>query len=215
MRSPFLLYSGLFLLTACSVSSVNVLERKETPKPFAKIMTVYIDGDIDFAVFDSLTYNICIRPAFQDTGSLFVRSNTETLLSDGLASPRSAIVRSTDFFGLDMNSFAGFNAEMDSLGVDAVLLIHRHRYTHKLHELSPAFSEGSPVQTYMPTRSHSTPNGAFACYLFKPHEYLPVWKGEIEVKGKGYNGDKMMNPAMVVNLEKSLVAGGYLTPHRQ
>jgi hypothetical protein len=136
MRPLFALLSSVFLLSGCAVSTITVLEKKETPKPFSKIMTVYIDNDIDFAVFDSLTYDICVRPAFMDTASLQTRGDMEGLLCENLSSPRSSVFRSSDLFGLDFNSYKDFISEMDSMGADAFLLVHIHNYTYSKHEIS-------------------------------------------------------------------------------
>src|SRR5450432_1708046 len=110
MRPLFALVFALILLSGCAVSSINVLEKKDTPKPFSKIMVVYVDGDIDFAVFDSLTYNICIRPSFMDTAG---RGNTESIICNGLSSPRSAFMRSSDYFDSGFNSYGIFSADLD------------------------------------------------------------------------------------------------------
>jgi hypothetical protein len=208
----------LLLFTGCAVSSINVLEKKETPKPFSSILVVYVDGDIDFSVFDSLTYDICLRPSFIDTSSLEIRSNTEVLLSDALSAPRSVFFRASDFFGPDLNSFADFNTQMDSLHTDAILLIHTHHYTYTRHDISVTTPNGSAGQLALSTTttvSFGTPNAAFACYLIRPHEYLPVWRAEVAVKGKSYNGKRVLRSGMISKLENSLVTGGYLAPHRK
>ncbi len=196
----------LFLLEGCASSSINVLEKKETPKPFSSILVVYVDGDIDFSVFDSLTYDICLRPSFIDTASLAVRSNTEVLLSDGLSAPRSVFFHASDFFGPDLNSYAEFTTQMDSLHIDAILLIHIHHYTYTRHDISVATPDGSAGQLALSTTttaSFGTPNAAFACYLIRPHEYLPVWRAEVDVKGKSYNGKRVLRSSMVSKLENS------------
>lgn len=209
---------SLFLFTGCAVSSINVLEKKETPKPFSSILVVYVDGDIDFSVFDSLTYDICLRPSFIDTSSLEIRSNTEVLLSDGLSAPRSVFFHASDFFGPDLNSYADFTTQLDSLHIDAILLIHVHHYTYTRHDLSatvPVAAAGRVALSTTATGSFGTPNAAFACYLIRPHEYLPVWRAEVDVKGKSYNGKRVLKSSMVSKLENSLVTGGYLAPHRR
>jgi hypothetical protein len=207
----------LFLTSGCAVSSLSVIEKKETLKPFSNILVVYVDNDIDFSVFDSLTYNICLKPSFSDTASLNTRGNTEKLLSDGLSAPRSNIIRSSDVFGPDFDSYYEFMAQMDSLGVDAILLVHLHGYTYSNHEL-PVYERpvGSNPRTYVRVGgSFNTPNGAFACYLIKTHDYLPLWKAEVDVKGKGYyNGKRALKSDMVGKIENSLVTCGYISPHR-
>jgi hypothetical protein len=56
---------AVLLLTGRAVRTINVLEKKDTPKPFTNILAVYVDGDMDFSVFDSTTYNISIRPRYK------------------------------------------------------------------------------------------------------------------------------------------------------
>jgi hypothetical protein len=219
MRPLFALVFALALLSGCAVSSINVLEKKDTPKPFSKILTVYVDADIDFAVFDSLTYDICIRPVFVDTANQQTRVNTEGIISDGLSAPRSVFFKSSDLFGPSYNSYADFNAEMDSLGIDAILLIHLHRYTYTPHQLPdanyPLGPSGGNIHAYgKVSGTYLTPNAAFACYLIRPREYLPLWKAEVDVKGKGFvNGKHILRADMVSNLEKTLVLEGYIAPH--
>jgi hypothetical protein len=218
MRSFFALFFVITLTTGCAVSSITVLEKKDTPKPFSKILAIYVDGDIDFAVFDSLTYDICIRPSYMDTSSLTIRSNTENIIYSGLSAPRSAFLRSSDLFGPDLSSYKDFNAQIDSLGIDAILLIHVHHYTYTKHKIPSVVVPLTPTGTWTAGISGHflTPNAAFGCYLIRPHEYLPVWRAEIDVKGKSYiNGKHVLRTDMVDKLEKTLVVEGYITPHQK
>ncbi len=210
--------SGITLLTGCAVSSINVLEKKDTPKPFSNILAIYVDGDIDFSVFDSTTYNICIRPSFIDTTDMTARVTTEGLISDGLSAPRSVFYRSSVIFGPTLNSYDDFRAQMDSLRIDAILLIHLHRYTYTGHPLPDAIYPLRPTTGNFHVRgelhgTYLTPNAAFGCYLIRPHEYLPLWKAEVDVKGKGYaNGKHVLRTDMIDKLEKTLVVEGYIAP---
>ncbi len=218
MRSLCILFFAITLIAGCAVSSITVLEKKDTPKPFSNIMVVYVDGDIDFAVFDSLTYDICLRPGFTDSTSLAVRGNTESIICDGLAAPRTAFRRSTDYFDTAFNSYKDFSATMDSLGIDAILLVHVHHYTYTKHKIPSVVFPLTPTGTWTAgIGGHFlTPNAAFGCYLIRPHEFLPVWRGEVDVKGKGYiNGKHVLRTDMVENLEKTLVVEGYITPHKK
>jgi hypothetical protein len=221
MRSLFALFISITLLSGCAVSTINVLEKKDTPKPFANILAIYVDGDIDFSVFDSTTYNICIRPGFVDTAGLAARITTEGLLSDGLSAPRSVFYKSSDIFGPTLNSYGDFRAQMDSLRIDAILLIHLHRYTYTKHPLPdanyPLGPSGGNFYVYSKASgTYRTPNAAFACYLIRPNEYLPLWKAEVDVKGKGFiNGKHILRADMVTKLEKTLVTEGYITPHKK
>lgn len=218
MRPLFALFFAISLITGCAVSSITVLEKKDTPKPFSKIMAIYVDGDIDFSVFDSLTYDICIRPGFMDTTSLTIRGNTESILCNGLSAPRSAFMRSSDWFDTTFNSYKDFSTTLDSLGVDAILLVHVHHYTYTKHKIPSVVYPLTPTGTWSAgiSGSYWTPNAAFGCYLIRPHEFLPVWRAEVDVKGKGYvNGKHVLRTDMVENLEKTLVTEGYITPHRK
>lgn len=216
MRSLSVLFFTITLLSGCAVSTIKVLEKKDTPKPFANILAIYVDGDIDFSVFDSTTYNICIRPSFMDTAGFETRSNTEDLLINGLSAPRSVFSKSTDLFGLNFSSYSYFVAEMDTLHIDAILLLHLHRYTYTPRgSVSSTYPLGPTGSFYIrPEISYNTPNAAFACYLIRPHEFLPVWRAEIDVKGKGMvNGKHVLKTDMITRIEKNLVTEGYIAPH--
>lgn len=205
----------LLFLTGCAASSIHVIEKKETPRPFSKILAIYIDGDVEFPVFDSTSYNICIKSCFSDSAHFDVRSSAEDLLYDALSAPRSQILESSNLFDIYINSYTDFTNRLDSLGVDALLIVHLRHYTYTEHALPGVRDRISHSTTLEGGGSYRTPNAVFECYLIKPHTYFPVWKASLDVKGKGYyNGKGALKTGMVRQLEKSLVSGGYIVPHR-
>jgi hypothetical protein len=134
------------------------------------------------------------------------------LLFDRLSAPRSIIIKSSDIFGINFNSYNDFLSQIDSLAIDAILLVNRRNYSHTDHPGFDAYDVFS--HTYMHTRSFQTVNAAFECYLIQAHDYLPLWKAQIDVKGKRYAGKAILKANMVRKLEKSLVGNGYMVPHR-
>jgi hypothetical protein len=61
--------------------------------------------------------------------------------------------------------------------------------------------------------SRKISNAAYTFYLIEPHSYSPVWKASLKIQARSYVN---RNPAQVYvrKLEKSLVEGGYIVPHR-
>jgi hypothetical protein len=203
------------LLTGCATTTLMVVEKKETAKPFSKILAIYVDGDIDFSVFDSTTYNICIKSAFTDSAGYGVRSGTEELIANYLSTPRSLVLKSSDLFDLYTNSYGDFIRQVDSAGIDALLIVHVRRYSYTRHILPGVEKNISSSGSVGAGGSYRTPNAAFECYLIEPHAYFPVWKAALDVKGKGYyNGKGILKTSMLEQLQKGLVSGGYIVPHR-
>jgi hypothetical protein len=204
------------LLTGCAATTLIVVEKKETAKPFSKILAIYVDGDIDFSVFDSTTYNICIKSVFTDSAGYDTRSSTEDLIVNYLSTARSLIVKSSDFFDLYTNSYDDFTRQVDSAGIEALLIVHVRRYSYTKHILPTVQKNISSSSSVGVGGSYRTPNAAFECYLIEPHAYFPIWKAALDVKGKGYyNGKGALKTSMLEQLQKGLVSGGYIVPHRQ
>jgi hypothetical protein len=204
------------LLTGCAGTTLNVVEKKETARPFSKILVIFVDSDIDFSVFDSTTYNICIKSVFTDSAGYDTRNNTEGLIFNYLSTPRSLIVKSSDLFDRYTNSYDDFTRQVDSLGIDAILIVHVRRYSYTNHILPTVQKNISSSASVGAGGSYRTPNAAFECYLIEPHAYFPVWKAALDVKGKGYyNGKGVLKTSMLEQLQKGLVSGGYIVPHRQ
>ncbi len=193
-----------------------MLEKKRNRPAFSQILAIYVDNDIDFSVFDSTTYNICIKSIFTDSAGFDARNNTEGLIGNYLSTPRSSIVKSSDLFDMYTNSYGDFTRQVDSLGIEAILIVHVRRYSYTNHVLPYVQKNISSSASVGAGGSYRTPNAAFECYLIEPHAYFPVWKAALDVKGKGYyNGKRVLKTSMLEQLQKGLVNGGYIVPHRQ
>ena len=216
------------LLSGCAATSVNVLEHKKPSKPFSKLLAIYIDGNFELKFLDSSFFNICIQPTLADTNNTSIRYDAEDVLSKKFSSSGTSIVKSSDIFNSAVNSYNDFIKQINDLGIDGILLVSRGSYSHTIHELpsisspipNPVLSAvpmGNPVFLPVQTsvsvggRSYKTPNVTFECYLFKSNTYFPLWKAQLDTKGKGYyNGKAALQNSMAQQLAKSLTDNHYI-----
>ena len=190
----------ILLFSACSVSSVAVLDKKEPNRPYTKILAIYLDEACDFTFFDSTTYNICIRSCFAKEGNLELRSRVETAIADNLATSGTAVLKSSDLPEEYTNSYDNFQKGIDSLGIDAVLMIDFRNYTHNIQ-----------YAKYRPNVPYERFTAGFECYLMNSKSTnIPVWIAQLNRKGKTYSGKKGLNHSMAHKVSKSLKAAGYI-----
>jgi hypothetical protein len=217
MKQLLIFFSYAIILTGSATSSINVVEHKDPSKPFSKVLAIYVDGDFEFRFFDSTTCNICIKSCFTDAADFEIRSKAENVLHDKFSSSQTTIVKSSDIFNTDVNSYDDFKKQIDSLGIDGILLISRRHYTHTSHALprgaySPngheSFNANDPLSR---GSSYQTPNAVFDCYLLKSESYFTLWQAQLDVKGKGhYNGKGALRSSMAARLAKNLTDGHYI-----
>lgn len=217
MKQLFVLFSSAIILTGCAASSINVVEHKDPSKPFSKVLAIYVDGDFEFRFLDSTTYNICIKSCFTDSADFEIRSKAENVLHDKFSSSQTTIVKSSDIFNSDVNSYDDFMKQIDSLGIDGILLINRRHYTHTSHALPGAGYSPNGHVSYTVNDpmsgggSYQTPNAVFECYLLKSKSYFPLWQAQLDVKGNGYyNGKGALRSSMAATLAKNLTDGHYI-----
>ena len=194
----------------CASSSINVIDKKPPTLPYSKVLVVYVEEACDFTLFDSLTYNICLRSCFLNGDNFEMRAQVEDLLSQQLTTA-TVIVRSTDILDMYNNSYDYFRKMIDSLHIDALLMVDFHRYTKTKHE-------GPSVMNY-PANSHfsygagvnyTTLNAGYVCYLIKASSInFPIWTAELGTKGHIGAGKLVLNEKMAKTLAKSLKSAGY------
>ena len=228
MKKYLAFVSALIILSGCAASSINVLQQKETTTPFSKLLLIYIDGALELNFLDSSTYNICVKEYYTDSSNVEARTLSEKRISDKLSGSRLTVVKYSDLFDSANNSYDTFLKQMDSIGVDGILIINRTKYVHKKIEHqggsfpSTSTTIGNPmthssITVYSGsgsvTQGWSSPalDAGFKCYLIKSGSYFPVWIAEFALKGKDYSNKNSLKNKMSAELSKSLKNAGYIS----
>ncbi|MDR3715274.1 MAG: hypothetical protein P4L51_20910 [Puia sp.] len=218
MKGFFYFLAGILFLSGCAAPLVRVIDEKEVPRPFKNVMVVYVDGNIDFHFLDSTTYNICVRPAFSDTGKFVARNDAENLLSEYLSSSHTKIIKSGDLFTYDYNSYADFTNQIDSLRIEAVLLVDFTRYSHTAYNTGTRLSTSPYYFNHRDKfKAPTTAKSMFQCYLVDPKTRFSVWTAQLDARGKGKdltegsgNTRLTLRSSTVKDISKGLVDGGYI-----
>jgi hypothetical protein len=195
----------------CSSSSITIVDKKPPTLPYSKVLVVYVEEGCDFALFDSLTYNICLRSCFLNADNFNMRTQVEDMLSKELTTA-TAIIRSTDILDAYNNSYDYFRRTIDSLHIDALLLVDfRHNTKTKHQTPSVAHSVGSTGTTYAGGGlSYNTLNAEYACYLIKTSNInFPIWTAALGTKGHIGAAQQQLNMNMARTLAKELKKEGY------
>jgi hypothetical protein len=202
---------GVWLFSAgCATSSINVIDKKTPTRPYSKVLVVYVEEACDFTLFDSLTYNICLKSCFLNADNFEMRSQVEDMLSNQLTTA-TVIVRSTDVLDVYSNSYDYFRHMIDSLHIDALLMVDFHRYTHTQHQgPSVGPNPGNGHVGYTGGVNYRTLNAGYECYLIKASSInFPIWTAEVGTKGHIGAGKSTLNMKMARTLAKSLKSAGY------
>ncbi|HEY6902641.1 MAG TPA: hypothetical protein VI233_18410 [Puia sp.] len=202
----FLFLAGVLLfLSACTSPSVIVKNKREASMPYTRILAIYLEEGCDFSVFDSTAYNICLKSCFSNTEGAGLRDRVETRLRKHLATRMTEVLRSVDYFGANNCDYVYFRRTVDSLKVDAVLMVGLRSHSHDEREVT-VVRDGLPESS-----RYKTLNAFFVCDLLNPRSlYMPVWRAEIEEKGWRYTGDNGLNRNMTKKLAGSLKAARYV-----
>ncbi|MBN9386097.1 MAG: hypothetical protein J0H74_35395 [Chitinophagaceae bacterium] len=209
-QTLYLCLAMLLLCAGCASSSINVIDKKNPTRPYTKVLVAYLDEGCDFTLFDSLTYDICLKSCFLNADSYPTRVQAENMLADQLTTG-TAIVKATDVLDITYNSYDYFRRVIDSLHIDAILMVDLRRYTHTDH---PAYSAPLIVNGHMVTPGTGynvkTLNGAYECFLINTGNiHFPIWHAAIDVKGRTSGGEHMINNKMAKELARSLTSAGY------
>ncbi|HVM89187.1 MAG TPA: hypothetical protein VMT76_13440 [Puia sp.] len=179
MKKPCVIFSVFLIIHGCAPSyTVSVSAEKELAIPFNSFLVIYLDGACEINFLDSTTYDVCLKDIFADTSSFQFQVESEKTLSKRLSSSHNDIKKFTDFFDAGNNSYAYFRNMLDSLKIDAILLINRTGYQHV-----PLMYPGNVVNTT--NTSHigteiAKLNAEYKCYLIQSHSYFPIWSAKFD-----------------------------------
>ncbi|MDO6429180.1 hypothetical protein Q4E93_01185 [Flavitalea sp. BT771] len=199
----------LFLFAGCVTSSINVIEKKTPTKPYSKVLVVYVNEGCDFTLFDSLTYNICLKSCFLNTDSYETRVQAEDLLA-GQLTTATEIVKATDVLDIANNDYDYFRRMIDSLHVDALLMVGlgRHSGVDVLRYAAPGVI-GSRVVSPGGNYKGRTFNSTYDCFLMSTSSiYIPVWHAAIEIKANA-DSKSIINGKVTRDIARSLKRAGY------
>jgi hypothetical protein len=216
MKKLIILAFAALLFSACTETRFTVKSKKEPILPYTKVLAIYLEQACDFALFDSITYNICLRSTFlnEDGVGLELRKKMEDRIKKDLATRGTVVLRSSDIFDNDNNDYAYFRRAIDSLGIDAVLMIGLRSYSHDVHMTIASASIPGPTHLndpFMPATPYRTLNAFFICDLFNTKSiYIPVWTAEVEEKGERYTGANGLNQKMTKKVAASLKESHYI-----
>ncbi|MBS1949040.1 MAG: hypothetical protein JST47_14860 [Bacteroidetes bacterium] len=115
------------------------------------------------------------------------------------------IKKFTEFFDAGNNTYPRFQYVLDSLKVEAVLLINRTGYQHVPVTRPGDFN--TPANIYQSGSKTGWVDAAYKCYLIKPHSFFPIWSAKFDfIKGSKAS----IRKAMAKQLLKSLHDGQYI-----
>jgi len=211
MKKLFFLACGALLFSACTETHLTIRSKKEPTMPYTKVLAVYLEQACDFSLFDSTAYNICIRSSFLNSDGLELRRLMENRIKKHLATTGTLVLRSSDIFDTDNNDYSYFRRVIDSLGIDAILMIGLRSYSHDEHMTVGVPPTPSNNYTNVPPKPYKTLNAFFICDLFNTKSiYIPVWTAEIEEKGERYTGANGLNQKMTKKVAETLKTSHYI-----
>jgi hypothetical protein len=146
--------------------------------------------------------------------NLEVRDKVEKMVSSKLSTTNTSIVKSSGLFDVEVNSYDYFRRVVDSLGIDAILMINFRRYSVEKpygdYTVPASYGGYSGVQ-HPGSGPYVEPNAEFQCYLISPKSMaFPVWKAALGVKGNKYTGKGRLSQKMVNEMAGSLKSAGYI-----
>jgi hypothetical protein len=211
MKNLFTLACGVLLFSACTETRFTARTKKEPTMPYTKVLAIYLEQACDFSLFDSTAYNICARSSFLNSDGFELRSRMESRVKKHLTTRGTSVLRSSDIFNIDYNDYSYFRKVIDSLGIDAVLMIGLRSHSHE-ERMTPAIpASRSNNYNYTPPQPYKTLNAFFICDLFNTKSiYTPIWTAEIEEKGERFTGANGLNRKMTKKVTESLKASHYI-----
>jgi hypothetical protein len=204
MKKNLLFSLCILLLSGCKVHTFTVTDKKPPTRPFAKIMAIYLDEACDFTLFDSATYNICVKSCFSRTDNLQLRQKVESLLSDKISTGGTSVKMSADLLDSVTNSYADFRKTIEDRGFDAILLVIFRRSNHKVYFNGEASHQGRGeiYDKILP---------GFQCYLIPAsNNTFQVWSAQLEIGDNTYNAQKGLTGKMAEEIARSLKTIGYI-----
>ena len=179
--------------------------------PYTKVLAIYLEQACDFSLFDSTAYNICVRSSFLNADGIELRKLVEGRIKKQVATTGTIVLQSSDLFDTDNNNYSYFRRSIDSLGIDAILMIGLRSYSHDERMTAAVIPAPSNNYTYIPPKPYKTLNAFFICDLFNTKSiYIPVWTAEVEEKGERYTGANGLNKKMTRKIAESLKLSHYI-----
>ena len=179
--------------------------------PYTRVLAVYLEQACDFSLFDSTAYNICLKSSFLNADGIGLRRLVEGRIKKYLATRGTIVLQSSDLFDADNNDYSYFRKSIDSLHIDAILMIGLRSYSHEEHmtmAVNPNPANNSP---YIPPQPYKTLNAFFICDLLNTKSiYIPVWRAEVEEKGERYTGSNGLNRKMTKKIAEALKLSHYV-----
>ncbi len=216
-----------FLFAGCATPLI-VTSKRPVEKPFSRILAIYVDDPFEFSAFDSVTYDIGVRSCFRDSTDFPQRNRAETILYEQFDMTQTDVVKSADIFDKNLNSYDDFRKQLDSLEIDAILLVNLHGLNHSSGDnannggLAYSSAGGIPLgggtvgKTYIgfnPFEHSDATDATFQCYLIRRNEFFPVWTASFGATRRGRNGTGSfagkITKGMRVMTQK-LADGGYI-----
>ena len=193
---------SVLLYSSCTVTSINVINRKAPARPATKVLVVYLDEGCDLSLFDSDLYTICLRSCFRNPTTVNERSRVESIIAENLTTPGTKVIKASDLFDTVNNSYTYFSRCIDSLGIDGILVSGLRSYSHLEHTL---------VGPHGDTYAYNTLDGAFVSYLFDSKAIgRPIWTAEVGGKGGRYGSKNGLNRSMAQKVAAGLKASNYI-----
>ena len=219
MKKLFILAFGALLFSACTETRLTVSSKKEPTMPYTRVLAVYLEQACDFSLFDSTAYNICLKSSFLNADGMELRKLVEGRIKKHLATTGTTVLQSSDLFDIENNDYSYFRRSIDSLHIDAILMIGLRSYSHEEH--MPIGVSSDPDNSalyfpanklpYTPPKPYKTLNAFFICDLINTKSiYIPVWRAEVEEKGERYTGSNGLNRKMTKKLAESLKSSHYV-----
>lgn len=170
MKQSIILLLAVLLLAGCSTSSISTVPKTVPNRPYARILTVFVDSDMDFYRLDAETYENYLAKCFNDLDHLQYRQQLERTFERNLTAAGTSIVRSSDVFEVNTEfSYDAFMNKVKETGAEAILLINLRNYWY-------SYSNNDD-------RDNSEPNASFNCYLVDLKTLEPVWLARSVVNG--------------------------------
>jgi hypothetical protein len=115
------------LLSGC-VASIQSFTKKTIQAPYKNVMVLYVEGSIDLYKLDSATYATALQRRFNSLGSADIRIAVESRFKENLISANTKVVQSSECFEVNKDiPFQEFNNTVQSLGVDAILVVNTEK----------------------------------------------------------------------------------------
>jgi hypothetical protein len=204
MKQFFILSVYLLLLPGCKVYKLTVTDKKTPTRPYTNILAIYLDEACDFTLFDSTTYNICLKSCFAKTDNGKLRAAVETMLSEKIGTDGTSVKQSADILTSTTNSYQDFTRAIEEHGFDAILLVSFRKTNQNIYFNGEASHQGrgEVYQKLVP---------GFQCYLINPRNTnFPVWTGRLEVGDNAYSAQNGLTGSMAKAIAKSLKTIGYI-----